>query len=278
MPKPTEQPCFCGRPSSTFMVGCSTCPRFIHYGCSKISTVTKLDELLHCDNVAYICPDCEPKVSPTTVSNLQKSHDKVFWPESDSAGQRSQSPSPTFTDAQLEAILDRVTAKAVSAAVNAANATVAEMLEKQTKKHNLVAVGLPEKSGVDEIKQNELDKEQIAGYCKIIGVAPESVATVFRDGAKRQDRSRILKICFREDRVTERRVMLSRGTQLLRRDQELKDLTFKPFIREDLTRAERDRDYELRQEVKKKRNEGGDWIIRGGKVVQRHSNPTDSGN
>lgn len=75
--------------------------------------------------------------------------------------------------------------------------------------------------------------------------------------------------------MTERSELLSKGRQVLASDPDLAGLRFSPFIRPDLTQAERDRDYELRQEVKRRRDAGeNDIKISRGKIIKFHRGNT----
>jgi hypothetical protein len=96
------------------------------------------------------------------------------------------------------------------------------------------------------------------------------VCSVFREGRKSAGRSRIVKVCFKERQVSERREFLFRGTQVLRQDQANLDQGFKPFVRRDMTSKEREQDFQLRQELKRRRVDEPDLVIRKGQIVSKN--------
>jgi hypothetical protein len=238
-----------------------------------------ISRVLNDDDSYYICKVCIPTAPPDVLQQLaaESIHKRVFvpgftaptptvTPVSSTVAVQQVAPQPApLTNDQFEALLASMTKTVLTAATDLFN----ELFEKKEKRNNLVAFGIPE-TEVDPMKQATADRSRVNGYLATLGVPHSSVVSVFRDGAKKPGQSRILKICFGDRLVTERSLLLSHGTRLLQTDPTIPPGRFKPFIRPDLTAKQRQADFELREELKHRREAGEqNIVIRNGSIIQK---------
>lgn len=254
-------PCFCGRDESHYMLLCTVCSSWIHYECSGFQSVADLSKCLNDAPGNYVCKTCVPNLSTSKAERLKDcSQDGSLYFYSDTQAQKSEE---RFT----EAFFQRIVIAATDAATKAVMDFVKEDAEKREKKNNLVVVGFPDVEK-DEPSQNVFDKAEMGKICEKLDIPKDSIVSTFREG--RTAGNRILKVCFADRRVSERRMFLARATGLIREHDNCKGKKFRPFVRPDMTASERERDYKLRQELRTRRENGElDLIIRNGNIVAR---------
>lgn len=139
---------------------------------------------------------------------------------------------------------------ATSSDVNALTSTVAdELQERKEKELNLVIVGLAEGEEESEENPDAATKRKVDQLLQSLNVTHPKLTKVFRIGKKNQTRPRPIKV-FCEDRNT-RSTILSKGKDL----NKLADShpNKKVFIRPDLTKRQRDQDYQRRQGQRKEK-------------------------
>jgi hypothetical protein len=148
----------------------------------------------------------------------------------------------------VEELMPRMLAGAREAAV--------EALELESKKLNLVVIGLPEKDA-------NADGEVIKQFCDKMSIDAGDVADTFRDGrANNGGRPRIMKVKFKN--AQSRRKFLT-GFRSTRDTVPNAD---RAWVRPDLTYQQRVKDRELRDELHRRREAGEANIkIRRGEIV-----------
>ena len=266
-------PCWCGKSDHDATVECTVCSAWVHYECLGIS-VARLSELINDVPANYVCKVCLPKLTVDAAEELKKNSSRnqlyiyaVSTPPT--------APAPVQVEIS-EATIQRLVDGAAAAATKAVMSFVHENLEKEKRKDNLVIVGLPDQEP-DEMAQRKYDTEKIEGYCEKLGIPKDAVQSTYREG--RQKGKTVLKVAFKDRFVTERRLLLSNGTNLMRSDPDLQSLRFRPFIRPDLTIQEREKDRELRNVLKERREKGEhNLVIRGGRIVPRRPPAPGAGN
>lgn len=141
------------------------------------------------------------------------------------------------------------------------------MAERREKKRNLVLVGVPEKER-DKKDQKAADVELIKGICDQMDVDFEGIGAIFRDGHENRF-GRIMKVCFKQGFAQDRLSFMRKFQEAAKKVPILKALHRPPFARPDLTFAQRNADKLLRDELKERRNNGEDVIIRKGRIIDR---------
>lgn len=257
-------------------VKCSYCTNWVCLQCitekSSMSRPTAM-ALLEKSSIEFHCGLCQkPSIADllAIIKELKANNEQL---STRLASLESNLPPPPLTAStgfDLESLLAKVTAAATKAAVEA----VTESMERKEKKLNLVAVGWPERGDNDrEVATN--DQKKVHDYCENLNIDPGSVIRTFRDGNSTRrladgrfvKANRIMKICFSD--LNNRRVFLTKTSGLLRVDPEMANLTFKPFVRPDMTMQERQADRALREVAKARRDAGEDVIVRNGQIVAR---------
>lgn len=266
-------PCHCGHPADSCMIECGVCMAYVHYECTGMN----LKDVVGCINDRkgkYVCKGCLPQVDSQQIGTLkaQSSVGMVWKPGVNTSTAFAPGPAtPPIPKEWMIEITKVATEAAVAAVKESVKEIVSEMFEKQGKKNNLVIVGWPEKENSDQ-EQEKADLSKIEDYCSKLEISPDSIQSHFRDGAKRPGGSRILKLCFKDRHVSARRRFLFNGSRLMKGDKDFDGTKFRPFVREDRTWNERQLDKELRDEVKKRNENGENLMIRNFKIVPR-TNP-----
>lgn len=289
--------CWCGkRPGDkNAIVGCSMCSRNVHYGCLGVS-ITELDEIVNDRPSGYFCKECVPQLTNNVkkdFAKLSRSGAVFCYREAQPTGIiASPAPSnpadanhgspnlsdvqnmimsavPAILESMMEKVLPKIMQVATDAATKAAMDHVEEMLEKRDKRRNLVFVGVPEQFD-NRQDQNHADLDLVKDLCSKMSVDPEVIRTTFRDGQKNDKKAkRIMKICFKEGCGQERSTFLRSATNLVKEVDAFKHMTSKPFVRPDLTYKERQKEKVLRAELFVGKENGGDLIIRNGRLIPR---------
>ena len=277
--KSVSKPCHCGSADHEAMIKCNHCQHFIHYEYSGLS-VLEISRALQDKQAPYICRKCAPTLSTDDRESYAAMCDSgsVFL-----ANDSSQDPTPTTPAAQedlsvpslpplalTQVQFNTMMKKATEIGMRKAMEVFEEMWEKREKKNNLVVVGFPERE-VSEMEQDRSHLDAVKNVCKELDIPEDSVISTFGDGKKVSGRSRIMKVCFKERPVSARRLMLTRGTAILRELPNVSNLQRKPYIRIDMTFKERELDRKLQDDLRAKRNQepGKQWIIRNFEIIER---------
>lgn len=139
-----------------------------------------------------------------------------------------------------------------------------EEIERERKKKNVIMFNLKESLEGEAEKRYKEDLERSMKIFAVeLGIQDLTIEKVFRIGKKQDDMNRpmIIKLGSEEDRLT-----VLRKAKILRHSEEFGRV----YISRDMTEAEREKDKQLRQDLREKRekNEGGSYVIRRGKVMQ----------
>jgi hypothetical protein len=154
----------------------------------------------------------------------------------------------TLVTEVMDQCLPRMLASAREAAI--------EAVEMESKKLNLVVIGLPEPADRDD------DTKVLEQFCDKLNVSRSDIVDTFRDGRTTGGKPRIMKVRFKN--AQSRRVFLTR----FRGVRDAIPNADRAWIRPDLTYQQRIRDRELRDELRRRREAGEANIkIRNGEIV-----------
>lgn len=140
-------------------------------------------------------------------------------------------------------------------------ATAREIEMRFAKRNNLIVSGIPEPTQGSLEQRREVDLEKVKALLSELDVRDPRLEGVFRIG---QSLRRERLICIKVQDFALKQDIL-RKAKSLRNSNEFKQC----FINPDLTPSQRAKDKELRDTLKRKREEGLDMIIRGGKLILR---------
>lgn len=184
-----------------------------------------------------------------------------------------------INEGQLEEIKAEVISRGVEEVERRKNQEIKNMkeiqsrineLEKEKRRKNLVIYNIRESEEEDTGKRYGEDEEKcrrlITGE---LGVDTTGLKQLIRLGGKQNNKPRPLLIKFTEE---------DKPTQILKEAKRLRySKTFvRVYIARDLTKAEREKEKSLREEIKEKRNEGNDWYtIRNGRIIKQKKKDQD---
>ena len=247
---------------------CDICAKWCHQVCGKTNKSNFGDAILQAvegadgASICWFCPKCKTQKDAFIVA------------------MRDVSTFKSAFETRLSAIEAKLaTAENPSAGVMPNGLTqevlqgeIAEALERESKKLNLVVVGLPES---DKTKARcDADKNFVHQVAAALDINTNNISEVFRSGAVRQDvpasgypYARVLKVKF-----------VDRGSRLsfLRGFKGAKPpsaASLKTYVRPDMTFRERQLDRELRTELLRRRLTEPDLVIFRGKIVKKTGQP-----
>lgn len=257
-------PCVCGKDETHFMLLCTVCSTWVHYECAGFPSVAVLSKCLNDTPGNYVRMACKPDLGNAAAENLKAlSQDGSLYFH----GIADASNENKFDEAFFQRIVKEASDSATQAATKAVLDFMKEENEKREKKNNLVVVGFSDQEK-DEPAQNAFDLQEMKKICQELSIPDDSIVSTFREG--RIKGKRIMKVCFADRRVSERRMFLSGAGGLIRDHDICKGNKFRAFDRPDLTAAERERDFHLRKELSARRDNGEkNLVIRNGKIVER---------
>ncbi|XP_052786446.1 uncharacterized protein LOC128221863 [Mya arenaria] len=146
---------------------------------------------------------------------------------------------------------------------NSVSETIYEQREREFRARNLVIQNLPESSAEEPEERNKEDMGSVGELLKIIGITEEAVVEkCMRIGKKEDDKTRITKIIVNS---VETKKAILKDAKRLKNETIYKEV----FIGPDLTKMEREEQFNLRKELRDRKGNGEkDIFIRGGKIVQ----------
>lgn len=254
------QACWCGKPSNVYEIECYMCDSFTHYECAGFGNSIKLlTDCLRDENSVYVCKTCRPKLSNDQIDELREIG--PIYAHGDGEVNASGG------DVDYGKMVKAATEAAIKAVLEYMDEKLEERFEKAHKKDNLVIVGLPDLEKT-EADQNRADRKAVGEICDTLDIPRAAIASTFREG--KETGKRILKVCFGDRMVSERRTFLSKATPLIRDRPECNGRSFKAFVRRDLTAKERETDYKLRCELRSARALHPDKYLKiyQGKIVE----------
>ena len=140
-----------------------------------------------------------------------------------------------------------------------------EMHDKESRRKNVVLFNVPE-STKKETEERECEDKEVCEYVFREGleVREAKIEKVVRMGNPMSNKKRPMIVTLTEERV--KWELVKRSKRLKSADDgNLTDLIIGP----DMTKKEREENARLREELKNKREQGGSWTIRKGKVVRK---------
>lgn len=139
--------------------------------------------------------------------------------------------------------------------------------ERSKRKKNLILKGIPENPQIP-------DRDQVVELMEALNFQANDISKIHgRLGKVRTDgKPRFLKVEYKEEEMKKK--ILSKAVKI----RDIPNLSYDKlsvFISPDMTQIQRERDIELRKELKQKRinDPNGQWIIRGQKVVKKVGTP-----
>jgi len=147
--------------------------------------------------------------------------------------------------------------------------------EKERKKQNLIIQRLTETEEKEE-DQKKKDKEEVLKIIEITN--PEMISEVdnilkvekniIRLGRKKSDRPRPIRIILNDEEMKR---------DILKKCKNLRDSSYKHIsVQDDLTREEQEKQYKLRQELRKRKEEGQKVRIYRGEIIPVDQHPGNS--
>ena len=293
-----------GRNERSAIIVCDVCANWICKDCAEIDD--KLYELVVQHNVSYthICSSCKdeiPKIQDLIKINqkLVKIEENIMKMKEDIEANKTSMNEvdarlaivetiiqqnklddeafprlPTINDA-TEKLQQALSSQQLT--TNKLNTNLEEERRKASKTQNLIIYGLPETE--ETIKeQMRADFHSIRElYADRVELTPKDISGIARLGQKKEKQVRPVRITF-VDLQKRREVLINN-----------KGLTIEGFqyefckckaggqhihinITNDKTKQERDQENKLREELKQRRTQGEDLIIKNGKIVKRTLN------
>ena len=273
------------------IINCDLCKNYYHKGCTSIKN-TEWKVLTANQNILYSCDNClekkgneatelkeikemlqdnlrETKLFMTTMEEkIYRNVDKLI---EEKLGKQSQ------TQDKLENMMKEVK----EAEINIEKKIHTEVKiyldnqkEKENKVNNIMVLRLKEPAGNDEQEQIENDRNEIKKlFHKTNPELTAEIETVlntkksFRLGRKRDDaiRPRPIKIELPDEEMKK---------QIFKGCRNLKESEYRLVsIQNDLTKAEQEQNYKLRQELKERRGKGEQVCIYNGQVIEEKDHP-----
>ena len=137
-----------------------------------------------------------------------------------------------------------------------------EALQRFQRREFLIISGLQENSTGSLSERTEADTESVKSLAESIGLEGFKPTEVLRIGQINQARARLLRV---KCPTVRDRAALLRGSKRLHNDPSFKNV----YVNPDLTRQQRERNKELRREVKIRREIGEDVTIYRGEIVKK---------
>ncbi|KAK3879156.1 hypothetical protein Pcinc_016250 [Petrolisthes cinctipes] len=141
-----------------------------------------------------------------------------------------------------------------------------EEREREKKRNNIIMFNVPEsrKTEISEITYEDRERcEEI--FQGKLGVKDAKIQRIFRIG--RITTGKVRPVIMEMNEVGIKWELVKRSKKLKNNDDQVTQII---IIAPDLTKREREENDRLREELRHKRQNGGQWIIRKGKVVRMH--------
>ncbi|KAK3876630.1 hypothetical protein Pcinc_018603 [Petrolisthes cinctipes] len=148
-----------------------------------------------------------------------------------------------------------------------------EMQEKEKRKKNIVMFNVPESEKEPASKEEETEDRGICEsiFQDMLKVKDAKIESSFHLGRRSNDKIRPLVIQLNE--VGVKWALVAKSRELYRNEDEM---IKKIIIAPDLTKKEREENYKLQEELGKRREQRGQWIIKKGRVVRKHGTVSQS--
>jgi len=137
-----------------------------------------------------------------------------------------------------------------------------EVERRERRRDKIMIYGLQEKLEGSLDQRSDHDKALVEEICSIIDAEDVSIEATFRLGKTSDSKCRPLKVQLSDSS--------SKG-EVLRKAKNLRSSNYKDvFIKSDMTKLQRQEELDLRKELKRRKENGEDVIIRGGEVQLRN--------
>lgn len=255
---------------------CELCRKWFHAGCGKCS-LSLYKVLQEEDQQLWFCPECRPGVvqACAQVKRL-KEENQTMKQEMKELKEKYEDLTKEIKQmderrkVREEGMVDRAVGEAVKRMemlLAESERQKEEKEDRERRRKNVIIFNLPE-SNKEQGKDRELDDKQTCEqvFERTLNVGGCKIEKVFRLGKKQDAKVRPTMVKF-EDEVSKWQI-ISKAKYL----KEQKDETIKGLIISlDLTLQQREEDYKLRQELKRRREAGEQCIIKRGKIVTQQN-------
>lgn len=251
---------------------CDLCERWVHQVCPK-SKVINFTEAIYKANqedcgasLTWFCPKCR-HLKGRITSSLKDLNGFIAGYDAKLTELREEIAA--LKGKEVEDIRFQAEHRVAGQGGRSFQQEVAEALERERKKPNLVVVGAPETDPTSI--RSDTDLSNIHTVCTKLGIPTGDVTDVFRNGVLKEGAgprgmsySRILKVVFSNP------FSRSKFLRGYKRSQEA-GVSSVSYVRPDLTFIQRQEDKRLRDELFQRRrsNPDLDLVIRNGKIVNR---------
>jgi hypothetical protein len=220
------------------LLECDKCGSTFHHRCAGFDDKAfKAYAAIPSGLLPFYCADCK--------SLLATLEDRVSALEQQAAATSAPAAPPaavldrTFIKDLVTELVQELMPKMMAGAREAA----VEALELESKKLNLVVIGLPESDAHG-------DSNVIAQFCSKMNVNANDIADTFRDGRALDGRPRIMKVKFKNSQSRRSFLTGFRGARDTVANAQ------RAWVRPDLTYQQRVKDRELRAELSRRRDAG----------------------
>jgi hypothetical protein len=237
--------------TNDLILECDKCGSSFHHRCAGFDDKAyKSYAAIPPGLLPFYCTDCK-----TLLANLE---DRVTALEHQVAAASAAATQPaaasdrSFVKDLVTELVQELMPKMLAGAREAA----VEALELESKKLNLVMIGLPESDA-------SADSNVVGQFCTKLNIDASDVADTFRDGQPSGGRPRIMKVKFKNAQSRRKFLTGFRGVR------DTIPNAQRAWVRPDLTYQQRVRDRELRAELNRRREAGEANIkIHRGEIVQ----------
>jgi hypothetical protein len=158
--------------------------------------------------------------------------------------------------------------------------SLTEITQQEARRNNLVVSNLPERTKANEEDESDEESEDTTGLVtelitEGLGLDSIKIGSAKRVPEKRRDdgKPRIIIVAM-DDKEDKHEVL--KASKKLR--ESTKQEWKKVYINPDLTKLQREKDFQLRQELKRRKEAGEkDLIIKSGRIIMKDNNQGDSG-
>ncbi|MCG8429559.1 MAG: hypothetical protein MJA29_00070 [Candidatus Omnitrophica bacterium] len=229
-------------------------------------SIAELSALINQEPGIYICKFCSPRTDEEFRLGLLRSNpgNTIYEYTSNIPNQNA----PSLSNAQFTTLITEITTSITKSIMK----IIDEKLEKFGKRDNLVLCNLPEDESLNVQEQNDKDTSFCQQFCEDMGLPSRGIVTTHREGEKRRGCNRIVKVHFSSHYHWVRNAILKNGWRIFNNNQRFGDDSYRPYFREDLTYAEREKQRELREELKVRRSRGeSNLVIRNNVIISKHN-------
>lgn len=251
-------------------VECTTCSGWTHRKCAKLSAEAYRTLSASNNNIQYLCDDClsKPDNTPPTPTNLKSNLENItsmlqLIIQNQQKTDAALLERPTRTEV-VDIVESKIVDKVDDMVEKKVNAAVKEATEKNKRRCNIIVSNIPESDPQDT---SHTDTETVLEELKTIlpTIEKPDITDLRRLGPKTAKPRKICVILCSEDK--KKAILKATRTRTY---PDSTPTSERCYINADLTPKEQIKHKELRDELKRRKNEGEtDLVIRRGEVVTR---------